>query len=81
MGITMVGRTVKNLMRGDNVKKYLKRMAAMVVFVVALVSIVGMATNSSDNLFLRENMVIVERVGELGFVGTKGSGNGFSPVY
>ena len=51
-------------------KKYLKRMAIMIVFVVALVTIVGMATNSSsEDPYLRDNMVIVE--------GPNGKGSGF----
>jgi len=51
-------------------KKYLKRMAVMVVFAVALVTIVGMATNSSeDDPYLRDNMVIIES--------SLGQGSGF----
>lgn len=56
-------------------KKHLKRMAMMVVVVVALVTIVGMTTNfSEDDLYLRDNMVIVENIGKRGFVKSMGSG-------
>ena len=56
-------------------KRYLKRMAVMIVFAVALVVIVGMATNSFGNdPYLRDNMVIVENIRELGFAGNRGSG-------
>ena len=41
-------------------RKYLKRMAVMVVLAVALVTLVGMVTNSSEDLYLRDNMVIIE---------------------
>ncbi len=56
-------------------KTYLRKMAVMIVFAVTLVTIVGMATNEAgDDPYLRDNMVIVERVEKLGFRGGKGSG-------
>ncbi len=56
-------------------KKHLKRMAVMVVVVVALITIAGMATNfPEEDLYLRDNMVIVENIGELGFAINMGSG-------
>lgn len=53
-------------------KKYLKRMAVAVIFAVALVTVVGMSTSSVEDPYLRDNMVLVENIGEHG-----GTGSGF----
>ena len=56
-------------------KRYLKNMAIMIIFAVALVTMVGVATNEAgDDPYLRDNMVMVQNIGELGFLRNMGSG-------